>query len=208
MNDDQLYDITQYIKEHVWLNDNVIFERADMITDTDIETLVDIISSLHNLLYEEVTGERYDYAFHWCNKSGGSCNDDIFNDILEVSTERHNIADLACKISNLVRNNIFNDIHTCSVIKFKILNYMIESFCILNAGTSDSIDYLHHLGDIFELLPCTEMNMLNYAKETLSLLSSLYGEAGLYDEIDMFNLNNYTKDALAISMEQIKACQS
>ena len=50
--------------------------------------LVDIIASLHNLLYEAVTGERYDYMFHWTNKIGSDCFDDIFDhDIFESEAE-------------------------------------------------------------------------------------------------------------------------
>ena len=46
--------------------------------------LVDIIASLHNLLYECVTGERYDYMFHWTNKIGAPDPiDDIF-DIFDI----------------------------------------------------------------------------------------------------------------------------
>lgn len=41
------------------------------------------IASLHNLLYEAVTGERYDYMFHWANKVGGDCLDNIFDDDTE-----------------------------------------------------------------------------------------------------------------------------
>lgn len=43
--------------------------------------LIDVIASLHNLLYEEVTGERYNYMFHWANKIGASCLEDIFDHI-------------------------------------------------------------------------------------------------------------------------------
>lgn len=35
-----------------------------------VPDLIDTIASLHNLLYEEVTGQRYDYMFHWSNKAG------------------------------------------------------------------------------------------------------------------------------------------
>lgn len=41
--------------------------------------LLNVIASLHNLLYESETGERYDYMFHWANKCGGDCSDNIFD---------------------------------------------------------------------------------------------------------------------------------
>ena len=58
------------------LEKSFIDEDGDEVSEVD---LVDIIASLHNLLYEAVTGERYDYMFHWANKCGSDCNDDIFD---------------------------------------------------------------------------------------------------------------------------------
>lgn len=60
----------------VELEKSYIDEDGDEVSEVD---LVDIIASLHNLLYEAVTGERYDYMFHWANKCGSDCNDDIFD---------------------------------------------------------------------------------------------------------------------------------
>ena len=82
MNKDQLNKITKYLKENVWRNGNVMFDK-ECIEDGDVSNLVDIITSLHNLLYEEVTGERYDYAFHWANKVGSGVDDNIFDKLLE-----------------------------------------------------------------------------------------------------------------------------
>lgn len=43
--------------------------------------LLDIIASLHNELYKEVTGKYYDYMFHWANHGyGGSPNDSMFKE--------------------------------------------------------------------------------------------------------------------------------
>ena len=81
--EDQLNAITQRIKEKVWRNDNVMYQL-----DTDeMGDAIDILSSLHNLLYEAVTGKRYDYAFHWTNKIGADTLDDVFDDILGIKKE-------------------------------------------------------------------------------------------------------------------------
>jgi hypothetical protein len=46
-----------------------------------IYRLLDIIASLHNELYKEVTGKYYDYMFHWANHGyGGSPNDSMFKE--------------------------------------------------------------------------------------------------------------------------------
>lgn len=78
MTKEQLDEITEYLKWNVWRNENVMFDNA-CIEEDDVSNLVDIISSLHNLLYEEVTGERYNYAFHWANKVGSDVVDNIFD---------------------------------------------------------------------------------------------------------------------------------
>lgn len=84
--EDQLYEITKRIKEKVWRNANVMFEL-----DTDeIGDAIDMLSSLHNLLYEAVTGKRYNYAFHWTNKIGSDTLDNVFDDILGIKEEKEN----------------------------------------------------------------------------------------------------------------------
>ena len=45
-------------------------------SDYDKYELLDIIASLHNELYKEVTGEYYDYMFHWANHGYGGVPDD------------------------------------------------------------------------------------------------------------------------------------
>lgn len=75
--EEQLSRITDYIRINVWRNENIEWYNDD------ISNLIDIISSLHNLLFECVTGERYDYAFHWCNKIGSDTIDNIFDDIMK-----------------------------------------------------------------------------------------------------------------------------
>lgn len=80
---EKLGKITEFLKEKVWRNPNVMFSSKELIEEEDIEMLTSIVSSLHNLLYEQVTGERYNYAFHWCNKIGSDTDDDIFDDLLK-----------------------------------------------------------------------------------------------------------------------------
>lgn len=78
MKKEQLDEITEYLIFNVWRNENVMFDNS-CIEEGDVSNLIDIISSLHNLLYEEVTGVKYDYAFHWANKVGSNVLDNIFD---------------------------------------------------------------------------------------------------------------------------------
>lgn len=45
------------------------------------EFLFNVIASLHNELFAEVTGSYYDYMFHWTNKGGyDDIKDDLFKE--------------------------------------------------------------------------------------------------------------------------------
>ena len=91
----QLDEITDFLKWNIFRNGDIMYdddfpgvklEKAytdkyhGEITEVD---LTDIIASLHNLLYEAVYGQRYDYMFHHCNKIGADCLDNVFDGILE-----------------------------------------------------------------------------------------------------------------------------
>ena len=76
MNKEKLDIITKDIKNNVMRNSDIVYEL-----NGETLILLDYIASLHNLLYEEVTGKRYNYMFHWTNKIGyNGIEDDIFDD--------------------------------------------------------------------------------------------------------------------------------
>lgn len=77
---DKMTEITRWLIQKVFRDPNILFNdniRGEHEGDID---LVDVIASLHNLLYESVNGELYDYMFHWTNKEGSYCNDHIFDE--------------------------------------------------------------------------------------------------------------------------------
>lgn len=46
--------------------------------------LMQVIADLYNMLHYEVTGESYDYFFHWANKCGSYIDDsDFHSELLE-----------------------------------------------------------------------------------------------------------------------------
>lgn len=73
----QLDIITQDLKEKIWRNEELQDEYYTECNYSvkDRTNMIYIISTLHNLLYEAVTGEPYDYAWHWLNKVNGLSND-------------------------------------------------------------------------------------------------------------------------------------
>lgn len=68
MTKEELDKITLWIKDNVAENGYFLAMQDEAVKD-DIK-VSEVIFSLHNLLYKEVTGETYDYWFHWTNKVG------------------------------------------------------------------------------------------------------------------------------------------
>lgn len=88
MTEKELDNITSWLKWNVFRNPDVMFAEDTETEEGDrYYDLIDIIASLHNLLCEAVTGDRYDYMFHWANKIGSDCSDDFFDDIMKEDQE-------------------------------------------------------------------------------------------------------------------------
>lgn len=94
MNEKQLDVLTTWLKEHIFMNDKIMFN--DVLSDEPIDfdnvdtTVIDIIATLHNIIYQLVTGEKYDYMWHWCNKIGSDCDDNTFNELLKEGEHNEN----------------------------------------------------------------------------------------------------------------------
>lgn len=74
-----------------WLINNVFRDRTIMFNDNIRDTinngnihidLIDIIASLYNILHTEITGEKYDYMFHWANKIGSYVDDNFLHNVI------------------------------------------------------------------------------------------------------------------------------
>lgn len=98
MNQKQLSALTIWLKNNVFRNPDAMYPRYnesedESIIEIDGENILmtDIIASLHNLLYEAITGERYNYMFHWANKIGAWCEDDIFDELIKEGEENENV---------------------------------------------------------------------------------------------------------------------
>lgn len=87
MTEKQLNKLTYWLRENVFKNTDIMYNDwlwEQEIDKDNVDTdLIDVIASLHNIIYELVTGDRYDYMFHWCNKIGADCNDNVFDKLLE-----------------------------------------------------------------------------------------------------------------------------
>lgn len=85
---EQLDNITSWIKWHIFRNGDIMWaEDPETEKGNQYYDLIDIIASLHNLLYEAIEGEPYDYMFHWANKIGSDCCDNFFDEIMNKNNE-------------------------------------------------------------------------------------------------------------------------
>lgn len=85
MNKEQLDKITEDLIINVFRNSEILMNEGYMLYDhKNYYDLLDVIASLHNLLYEIVTGQRYDYMFHWTNKEGyNGIVDNIYDEVIK-----------------------------------------------------------------------------------------------------------------------------
>lgn len=69
-----------YIREYIVNN---IMRESDIMNNEDCRNVVDlpeVIASLYELLHLIVTGEPYEYMFHWANKCGSWVENDLFTE--------------------------------------------------------------------------------------------------------------------------------
>ena len=83
MKREHLDKITEVLINDIFTDKDVMsYLDTNLRLDYNIYDLFDVIATLHNLLYEEVTGERYNYMYHWSIRSGCNVEDDIFDYII------------------------------------------------------------------------------------------------------------------------------
>lgn len=84
---DQVYVIAHWIENKIMRNSDIMFNddcRGDSPSGNDDIDLVEVISSLFEIIHRMALNEPYEYMFHWANKIGSYVeNDHIFTDLLE-----------------------------------------------------------------------------------------------------------------------------
>ena len=87
MTEKELITIREWLIENIFRNSDIMFD--DNIRRDDID-LVEIIASLYEMLHREVTHEPYEYMFHWANKVGSWCEDQLFINLLKETKDNDN----------------------------------------------------------------------------------------------------------------------
>lgn len=70
--------IKDFIIENVVTNSDLMFNET---LDDQID-IISLVCSMYNILYNTITGDNYNYFFHWANKIGGDCDDYYIEHIL------------------------------------------------------------------------------------------------------------------------------
>lgn len=74
----KLEKIRNYIIDNIIREPKYMFSEAYRGTTDNDTDIIEIIASLYEELHREVTGEPYDYMFHWANKCGSWVESDLF----------------------------------------------------------------------------------------------------------------------------------
>ena len=82
IDEDRLTKIREYLIDNIMRDTNLIFSDINLEFD-----VVDIIANLYEYLHQTVTGESYDYMWHWCNKAGGWCNTYLMDEKIDGGKE-------------------------------------------------------------------------------------------------------------------------
>lgn len=69
-----LYIIRKWLRNNIFMNEQLVFSEDRFLKDRDGNEfdILDVITSLYELVNIFVEGEEYDYFFHFTNKVDGS----------------------------------------------------------------------------------------------------------------------------------------
>lgn len=76
----QLKMIRDFIVNYIMRDDQVMYSDEARDVGPHHIDLIYVISSLYEELHKQVTGEPYEYMFHWANKVGSWVEDDLFSE--------------------------------------------------------------------------------------------------------------------------------
>ena len=87
MNEDELKIIREFLIENIIREPDIFIKCLDIDVTEDLD-LIDVITGLYNMLHRSVTGEDYDYMWHWANKIGFWCDDNrLYNSVIQGKVE-------------------------------------------------------------------------------------------------------------------------
>lgn len=85
MSEKELEKVREFIIDNIMRNNAIMYNDECRGSEKAYNTEIDlpaVIASLYNMLHKEVTGEEYNYFFHWTNKIGANVEDDYLREVL------------------------------------------------------------------------------------------------------------------------------
>ena len=87
MDENELKIIREFIINKIIRDPNMFINCLDINVTEDLD-LIDVITGLYNMLHKSVTGEDYDYMWHWSNKIGFCCDDNrLYDYVIKAESE-------------------------------------------------------------------------------------------------------------------------
>ena len=87
MDENELRIIREFIIDRIIRCPSVFINCLDIDVTEQLD-LIDVITGLYNMLHKSVTGEDYDYMWHWANKIGFWCDDNrLYNSVIQGKVE-------------------------------------------------------------------------------------------------------------------------
>lgn len=86
MNNIELSKVREYIIDNIMRNPNIMFNDDCRGCECAYNNQIDlpaVIASLYNMLHREITGEHYEYFFHWANKIGSMVDDNYLTEVMK-----------------------------------------------------------------------------------------------------------------------------
>lgn len=94
MTEEELIKIREYIIENIIREPSIYIKCNDIDLPGNLD-VIDIIVGLYDMLNKEVTGEPYDYMWHWANKIGFWCDDARFyNHVVKGDSDNENVLNI------------------------------------------------------------------------------------------------------------------
>ena len=84
---EELKVIREFIIDKIIRDPDMFVKCLDIDVTEDLD-MIDVVTGLYNMLHKSVTGEDYDYMWHWANKIGFWCDDNrLYNSVIQGKVE-------------------------------------------------------------------------------------------------------------------------
>lgn len=88
INKEKLFHVRKVLIDNVFRNPTIMLSDEVRGYNEDDIDLIEVITDLYEYLHILLTGERYDYMFHWANKAGSWVDTGNFDKLVKEDMEK------------------------------------------------------------------------------------------------------------------------